>query len=77
MINMIDKGELIQMKAKGEIILSNATYKKQVEIGDNEYIYKGKTYKFAHWLLTWGHEQFYWLTDKYNNLNTCKLTIGD
>ena len=59
---MIDKANIKKWKEEGRVIISNATYKKSVEIVDNEnfpFLYKGENYARADWMLTWGHEQFY------------------
>jgi len=65
---MIDKGLIEEMKKKGEIIISKQSYNKHVNITTKGYLYKEITYKYAHWLLTWGRTQHYWLTDKFNNI---------
>lgn len=65
---MIDKGKIIELKIKGEIILSNSMYKKWVNISSNGHEYKGNIYKNIYWLLTYGREQYYWLTNGLNTL---------
>ncbi len=59
---MIGQERIKEMKRNGEVIVTQATFKKSVKIlqmnGGTCYQYKGKLYRRADWLLTYGHDQY-------------------
>ena len=46
-------------KEEGQIIITQATFKKLIYTEDQCRLYGGKAYKKYDWLLTYGHKQYY------------------
>ena len=57
---MLTQKQVQELKAKGELILTQATFRKRVIIHDDppQYEYKGKRYYYADWILTYGRKQY-------------------
>ena len=60
---MVDQAKINQMKKNGEIVLTIPTFKKSVEVtqdntGKTIYRYKGNNYSQRDWLLTYAHKQY-------------------
>ena len=57
---MITSQQIKEMKAKGELILTEHTFKKSVTIHDDppQYEYKGKRYYYTEFLLTYARKPY-------------------